>query len=253
MCMSNMKPMLVMALLPLCCAVKQQCICCLKKYAPDKLSVVLSTTLTNTNENMCNVCSLMLAKTKSLASPSPVAPHSTSAKMHGNYYPEVNRARVCETHRISMCPICHSEDYAQRRICNVVGSALKRLGLKKTMSYLEYLGADSWSQVLRHLALKRAAWNALHPDVPMTLTNTALDHIRPVSSFKQNGVGAQTLMCNHYTNLQPLLHEDNSWKGEFWSLEDEKYWHHNIIMQPSFRSIYYPGSAPSQPSLLRAA
>jgi hypothetical protein len=248
--MSKMKAIMVMAFLPLCCSVKKQCICCVNKYTPDKLSVVLSNTLTNTNENICNVCSLMFLKTKSTSA---MAPHGTSAKMHGNYYPEVNRARICEVHRISMCPICNSEDYAQRRICNVVGRALKRFGLKKTMSFLEYLGADSWSQVLRHLASKREAWNALHPDVPMTLTNTALDHILPVSSFKRNGVGAQTLMCNHYTNLQPLLHEDNSWKGEFWSFEDEKYWHSNIIMQPSFQRIYYPRSAPSQPSLLRAA
>lgn len=178
---------------------------------------------------------------------------SAAAKISVNYYPEVNRVRVCEAHKISMCPICQSDDYAQRRICNVVSGALKRLGLKKSMGYLEYLGADSWSQVLRHLAFKREAWNALHPDVPMTLTNTALDHIRPVSSFKQNSLGAQTLICNHYTNLQPLLHADNSWKGDFWSMEDEKYWHDNIIMQPLFKHVYYPVTAPSQPSLLRAA
>ena len=221
--MSKIKQMLVMALLPLCaCAKETRCLACLKKYtthAPAKM------------------------------------PANTPAKMSANaqnYYPEVSRVRVCEVHKIAMCPICQSDDYAQRRVCNVVSGALKRLGLKKSMSFLEYLGADSWSQVLRYLAFKREAWNALHPDVPMTLTNAALDHIRPVSSFKQNSVGAQTLMCNHYTNLQPLLHADNSWKGEFWSLEDEKYWHSNIIMKPFFKHINYPVSAPSQPSLLRA-
>ena len=59
----------------------------------------------------------------------------------GSYYAEVNRARVCEVHRISMCPICNSEGYAQRRICNVVRSALKRLGLKKTIEFFGVSGS----------------------------------------------------------------------------------------------------------------
>jgi hypothetical protein len=70
-----------------------------------------------------------------------VAQHrATSAKIPGSYYAEVNRARICEAHRISMCPICNSEGYAQRRICNVVRSALKRLGLKKTIEFFGVSG-----------------------------------------------------------------------------------------------------------------
>jgi len=161
--------------------------------------------------------------------------------------------RLCIAHNIAACPVCNSDDYSRRRICNVVSGALKRLNLKKKQSYLEYLGADSWSQVLQHLQSKRDAWNAKHPENQMTLTNTALDHIRPVTSFKFTSIGAQTLMCNHYTNLQPLLHEDNNWKGEVWSLEDDRYWHDYIIMEPRFITIYYPKTAPSQPSLLRPA
>ena len=166
------------------------------------------------------------------------------------YFPEVTSVRICETHQISTCPVCNSDDYARRRVCKAVAGALKRLRIKKNMSVLDYLGADSWSQVLSYLAVKREAWNCLHPEVPMNLTNTALDHIRPVSSFKRCGLGAQRLLCNHYTNLQPLLHADNSWKGEAWSLEDDLFWHHNIIMKPSHEQIYYPKKAPSQPSLL---
>ena len=230
-----MKPVLVMALLPsLCSAAKQHCNGCITKYFPENISVMSTTKENKTDGNSSER-------------------HCATSSRNNLFFPEVTRVRVCEEHKISMCPVCNSDDYTRRRICNVVTSALKRLNIKKTRSYLEYLGADSWSQVLRHLASKRKAWNSLHPDVPMTLTNTALDHIRPVSSFKKNSVGVQTLMCNHYTNLQPLLHEDNSWKGEVWSFDDEKYWHDNIILQASYKDIYYPASAPSQPSLLRPA
>ena len=168
------------------------------------------------------------------------------------FFPEVTRVRVCESHRISTCPVCNGDDYLRRRISKAVACALKRLKMKKIMPITDYLGAESWSQVLDYLAAKRQVWNRLHPEVPMTLTNIAIDHIRPVSSFKECSLGAQIMLCNHYTNLQPLLHEDNSWKGDCWSFEDEKHWHANVIMQPLYDNVYYPKTAPSQPSLLRS-
>jgi hypothetical protein len=66
----------------------------------------------------------------------------------------------------------------------VVSGALKRMKLQKKKSFLEYLGDESWEQVQEYLQAKKEHWNQLHPNVPMTLTNTALDHIRPVSLFK---------------------------------------------------------------------
>ncbi len=55
---------------------------------------------------------------------------------------------------------------------------------------------------------------------------------------QKNSFGEKVMLCNHFTNLQPLLHEDNAWKGDFWSKDDEKYWHENIIFQPNLTSIY---------------
>lgn len=167
------------------------------------------------------------------------------------FRPEVVRYTVCQTHRVHTCPVCNSEQYIRRRVSNVVLCALKRMNIKKTMPVLTYLGAESWDQIYDFLAMKREKWNKEHPKVVMTLTNTALDHIKPVSKFKKEGSGPQTMLCNHYTNLQPLLHEDNNWKGEFWTKEDEEYWQHNIILEPANYAIYYPKSAPSQPSLLQ--
>lgn len=158
--------------------------------------------------------------------------------------------RTCVKHQLPTCPVCKSEEYVRRRVCNVVCSALKRLRMKKSMTILEYLGADSWQQVLTYLERKREHWNQQYPEHRMTLTNTALDHIKPVSSFKHCGVSAQKLLCNHYTNLQPLLLQDNTWKGESWSPADEQHWHAHIILQPSYKHVYYPQHAHAQPSLL---
>jgi hypothetical protein len=162
------------------------------------------------------------------------------------------RNTPCSEHRLPMCPVCQADEYMQRRVVKAVGRGLKRLGLSKSQPMLTYLGADSWQQVLQFLEEKRLRWNLAHPRAHMTLTNTALDHIRPVHAFSRAGHGAKTLLCNHYTNLQPLLHEDNAWKGDHWSAEDERFWHEHIILRRDYTAVFYPTSAPAQPSLLSA-
>ena len=180
--------------------------------------------------------------------PSPPDSHArqpASASFVGTY-----RHTGCPQHRLSPCPVCHDEVYLRNRVKKAVTGALKRLGLQKTKSILCYLGTNTWTPVIEHLRSKRAHWNAQHPHAPMTVTNAALDHIRPVREFQKEGVGAKTLLCNHFTNLQPLLLEDNNWKGDSWSAADEEHWHKHIILKPSYRKIYYPEAAPTQPSLL---
>lgn len=165
-------------------------------------------------------------------------------------FSESYKQTVCGKHGLFPCPVCHHKEYLRNRIKKAVSGALKRLGMRKTKPVLCYLGASSWTPVLDHLEGKRAHWNALHPHRPMTTTNCALDHIRPVREFQKEGAGAKMLLCNHFTNLQPLLLEDNTWKGDSWSVLDEEHWHKHIVLKPSHRKIYYPQSAPTQPSLL---
>lgn len=162
----------------------------------------------------------------------------------------VHKHAPCEEHKLALCPVCQPHEYMQRRVVKAVSSALKRMGMQKTQPILTYLGADSWQQVLQLLNAKRDLWNLQNPSTPMTLTNIALDHIRPVHAFSKDGKGAQMFLCNHYTNLQPLLHEDNAWKCDVWSAADEAVWHEHIILKSSFDKVYYPQSAPPQPSLL---
>jgi hypothetical protein len=224
--MLKMNSLFVMTFLPLCCASKQQ------------------------GQKLCQICQGNTFKANKYFPVQPRCMSTDASQASNDFFPEFVRVGVCEIHKISLCPICNSENYIRRRVCNVVSGSLKRLNLKKNMSFLEYLGADSWPQVLLHLQKKRDNWNIVHPHAPMTWTNIDFDHIRPISSFKRNTMAAQKLLCNHYTNLQPLLHEDNNWKGEVWTLEDENFWHEHIILQPEFKDIYYPKTAPSQPSLL---
>jgi hypothetical protein len=162
----------------------------------------------------------------------------------------VHKHAPCDEHKLALCPVCQPHEYMQRRVVKAVGSALKRMGMQKTQPILTYLGADSWQQVLQLLNAKRDFWNMQNPSTPMTLTNIALDHIRPVHAFSREGKGAQMFLCNHYTNLQPLLHEDNAWKCDFWSAADEAVWHEHIILKTNFDKVYYPQSVPPQPSLL---
>lgn len=61
----------------------------------------------------------------------------------------------------------------------------------------------------------------------MTWYNIHIDHIKPISRFNLEDK-LELLRCCHYTNLQPLLCEDNRAKKNKWSQEDEENWQKNI-------------------------
>jgi hypothetical protein len=95
----------------------------------------------------------------------------------------------------------------------------------------------------------------------MTLTNSAIDHIRPVDAFRAGCPIEAATLCNHLSNLQPLLVQDNVWKGLIWDAADERFWRTHIAMR-SFAGIYYPSAriplsqierAPAAPPALHAA
>jgi len=90
-----------------------------------------------------------------------------------------------------------------------------------------------------HFEQKRNTWNDQHPDLPMTLTNSAIDHIRPVDAFQKGCLLEKTTLCNRLSNLQPLLIQDNTWKGCAWNLLDEAHWREHIIGN-ACKDIYYP-------------
>lgn len=61
----------------------------------------------------------------------------------------------------------------------------------------------------------------------MKWENIHIYHIKPVSAFDFNNHD-DFLDCCHYSNIQPLLVEDNLTKAGKWSEKDEEYWQENI-------------------------
>lgn len=152
------------------------------------------------------------------------------------------------------CPVCHAHAYLCRRIRNAVRSGMRRLGARTSYSdtdVLRALGAQSWEHACAHILRKMHCWNSQHKHIPvreMTLVNISIDHIRPVSAFKREDKVPHSL-CHHYTNLQPLLMYDDTWKASVWDQRDESVWLARIALKDEFHTIYYSGKR-TQPSLL---
>ena len=70
------------------------------------------------------------------------------------------------------------------------------------------LGLQTWEQFQSFWNKKIEQWNTAYPDNPIT-ENYEIDHIKPVSAFKQFVHGDM----NHYTNLQPLWGKENKEKS----------------------------------------
>ena len=56
--------------------------------------------------------------------------------------------------------------------------------------------------------------------------------------------------ADRHAYLYYFLLEDNNWKGDAWCSVDEAHWHEHVICKPSNKAVYYPVTAPTQPSLL---
>jgi len=166
----------------------------------------------------------------------------------------------------SCCPLCHSHAYMVRRIKNAVQHGFARLDIKHKIcrdnDYLQHLEVVDWHEACLHIVRKMDKWNERHvcwPERQMTILNISTDHIRPIRQFKDDLIKTKVQTerktvvsvncCNHYTNLQPMLIFDNTWKADSWNNQDEKFWLQNIILQPNYNEVYFCQGKP-QPSLL---
>jgi len=124
-----------------------------------------------------------------------------------------------------------SEKYKHIRIRSSVSCALKRIGCVKDGKTLKYLGVKSFETVKDHIQKKMDYYNSHNMGkTQMSFANIEIDHIKPVQSF--------TLDMCHYTNLQPLLKEENIQKSAKWADVDQLFWMTNIQHQPDFNCIY---------------
>jgi hypothetical protein len=125
---------------------------------------------------------------------------------------------ICE-HKIRRidCKFCSPEYYLISLLRGRTRYVLQNLG--KTKSTIEYLGCSP-NEFYEYIQSKMTPG--------MTLDNIHIDHIKPVSKFDFNNI-IDIQQCCHWSNLQPLLIQDNLKKNNKWTEEDEKNWKNNII------------------------
>lgn len=155
---------------------------------------------------------------------------------------EKTRCRVCvggsvcaHSKQRVRCPTCSPVKYLFSLMRNHTSILLRRNNIKKSHKTVEYLGCSAFD-FSSHIRHKMCQWNLTH-EVKMTLENIHLDHIKPCSSA-MSVHDINTL--SHYTNIQPLLKEDNLHKTNKWNSEDELFWSQHILYNSLYLNIYWP-------------
>jgi len=139
----------------------------------------------------------------------------------------------------------HNKHYGTCKICNIqlyliylqrsqLRRCLRYSSLNKTKSSIEYLGCDA-DYFIEYMKKKMDIWNKTN-EVKMNWDNIHIDHIKPITAFNLNDEN-EFLDCCNYTNMQPLLAEDNLTKHNKWTDEDNLYWNENIINK-EYLNIY---------------
>lgn len=128
-----------------------------------------------------------------------------------------------------MCSKCNPHKYKINELHHTLKVALRRNGKICSKHTLELMGLSSWEQFEAYWQRKIAAWNSLHPEMPIGVSSGdyEIDHIKPRRAFDDNW--DDVAECSHYTNLQPLPRRVNVAKGDLWQFEDERHWRWNII------------------------
>lgn len=138
--------------------------------------------------------------------------------------------------RFGKCKICNINLYLVNLQRTTIKRCLKVSSQNKTKSSIDYLGCDA-DYFIEYFKKKMDLWNE-NNEIKMNWDNIHIDHIKPVSSFNLDDEDELNKCCN-YTNLQPLLIEDNLTKHNKWTDEDEVYWNENIKGKEYF-GIYLP-------------
>ena len=126
------------------------------------------------------------------------------------------------------CKTCSPHLVVVSLVRNQVRRVFTNSTLAKINHSIAYLGCDT-ETLKKHIQAKMVDG--------MTFENIHYDHIKPVSRFNLDNE-EELLKCCHFTNLQPLLAEDNLTKLNKWTAENEAYWNENIIYKPEFQVIY---------------
>lgn len=147
---------------------------------------------------------------------------------------EADRERIlknkCEHERQKRkCKDCSIYTYLVNLQRSRIKQILKSKSIAKSQSTIEYL--DCSPEFFKNYIQSKMVEG-------MTFDNIHIDHVKPVCKFKLENPD-ELLMCCHYTNLQPLLINDNLVKGGKWGEEDNLFWKENIIYK-EYLPLYLP-------------
>jgi len=142
---------------------------------------------------------------------------------------------ICEhNRRKSRCKDCDLKLYLVNLQRGQLWRCLNKSSLNKTRSSIEYLGCDV-EYFIEYMKKKMDLWNETN-EVKMNLGKVHIDHIKPVTAFNLDDEN-EFLDCCNYTNMQPLLAQDNLSKNNKWTDDDDIYWCNNIINK-EYLNIY---------------
>jgi hypothetical protein len=143
---------------------------------------------------------------------------------------KIKEAIKCEHKRQKYkCKDCSIYSYLVSLQRKRIYTLLKTDNIKKTMPTIEYL--DCSPEYFKNYIQSKMIDG-------MTFDNIHIDHIKPVCKFKLENPD-ELLKCCHYTNLQPLLANDNLAKSGKWSDDDDLFWNENI-MYKEYLPLYLP-------------
>ena len=129
--------------------------------------------------------------------------------------------------------ICeHKKERRRCLICNPMGYFIKihRDSLRRVFSNTQLIKNNK--SIIYLGCSKQEFYNYITSKLTPEMKEQGfhLDHIKPISKFNLNNI-EELKKCCHYTNLQPLLGEDNLSKSNKWSEEEEKFWNENVIFK----------------------
>ena len=149
-------------------------------------------------------------------------------------------ASVCQhLKQKTHCRICSPKACIVHNLRNALRRCISQSSIKKSKSIMQYVGC-SVDAFIEHIQKKMDYFNRfLATDTVMTFSNIHYDHIRPLKVFDLNNKD-EFDACNHVTNIQPLLIQDNMNKHDKWDAVDERFWIENIRNNVHFSQIYFP-------------
>ena len=149
-------------------------------------------------------------------------------------YREKNKCEHNKEH--GHCKICDKYLYLINLQRVHIYNCFKNSNIEKTKPSISYLDCSA-EYFIEYFEKKMNIWNEYH-EVKMNWDNIHIDHIKPVNAFDIDDE-EEFLKCCHYSNMQPLLAEDNLTKKCKWTDEDDVFWTKNIIYK-EYLDAYIP-------------